>query len=172
MQQDNQGRPSSRSIMTVNVTSAYITGQHQSSMQKKDRTTGNTRNNSPPPVSPLSSDTKWCRAVTPVFGFEWSRQAQQSGVSPPLQSRTSPGDRTGRGLLPSAAASAGHARRAPATICWTMRCRRFERRRGSSHFGSGFGQTIAAYQRNNKINSRQGSPHNNKKQQETNKNNI
>lgn len=31
-----------------------------------------------PPIPPLSSDTKWCRAVTLVFRLEWSRQPSRA----------------------------------------------------------------------------------------------
>lgn len=119
--------------------------------KKQDRTTGNTRYNSshrhPPRPRPHQSEA---RAVTLVFRLEWSRQAQQRGVSLP-QSGTSPGDRREEGLPPSAAtaASAGHRRWAQAEICQTARGWRSDavkgERRGSSHFGSGFGQTVAAY---------------------------
>lgn len=100
----------------------------------------------------------------------WVEQtAQQSGVSLP-QSGTSPGDKREEGLPPSWLLQRQQDTLAELRQQYVRQGATGDQsvaggeRRGSPHFGSGFGRTIAAYQETAKINIRQGTLHNKKQQ--------
>lgn len=97
---------------------SHSQGRHHPSMQKYDRTTGNTRySSSHCPPAAAAPPPSW-ETVTLVFRLEWSRQPGR-GASHPHRA----GDRREEGAplhLPATAASAGHARRARAAICQTL----------------------------------------------------
>ncbi len=88
----------------------------------------------------------------------WAEQtAQQSRVSLP-QSGTSPGDRREEEATPLPANCSVSRTRLPSSgsnlsdeHCGRPRAPRWGERRRSSHFGSGFCQTVAAYQENSEI---------------------
>lgn len=183
MQKDKLGLK--MSIITANATSTYIHTSYTYILACKSRTwqqatQGTFHSASSLPSTELRYKVMQGRNTSVQTWVE--QTAQQSRVSLPL-SGTSPGDRREEGA-PFLRASCSVSRTCSPSSGSNLsdeRCEsdpsaapRWEKggRGGSSYFGSGFGQTIAAYQETVKSNIRQGSLHEGKLQPQQRENKI